>query len=134
MIFFKGRFRPVQDSLSQRGNRSLKRIQCFFYGVGRLLGRTNNKWNYQTTFATPPGWELYDLRPDPYEMNKGYDDPEYTKMVMDLKKRFRALRKKIKEDDPSGLQTTPCEKRWKPPTGRLINIGTIPPQGQNDFR
>lgn len=41
---------------------------------------------------TPPGWELYDLKTDPLELNNVYDDPAYTSTVTDMKARLAAER------------------------------------------
>ena len=62
----------------------------FFYG--RRVG---------TDVPTPPGWELYDLKHDPQEMNNVYDDPKYARVVKDLKTRLKKLRHEIGADDPS---------------------------------
>ena len=51
-------------------------------------------------YPTPPAWELYDLTRDPHEVNNVYKDPEYNEVVADLKSQFRALRARIKADDP----------------------------------
>ena len=49
---------------------------------------------------TPPGWELYDLKKDPHEMNNVYDDPAYKPVVAELKQQLKELRSEYKEDDP----------------------------------
>jgi arylsulfatase A-like enzyme len=43
-------------------------------------------------------WELFDLEKDPREMNSVYNDPEYAKIVADLKERLEALKKHYKDD------------------------------------
>lgn len=50
---------------------------------------------------TPPGWELYDLKKDPYEMNNVYDDPAYSEIVKKLKNRLKEKREEILIDDPA---------------------------------
>ncbi|MEM9930309.1 MAG: sulfatase [Bacteroidota bacterium] len=52
-----------------------------------------------SSFATPPGWEFYDLSKDPKEMNNLYGDPAYSSVITDLKDRLKALRTKVGEDD-----------------------------------
>jgi N-acetylglucosamine-6-sulfatase len=56
---------------------------------------------------TPPGWELYDLRVDPLELNNVIDDPAYADTVVDLKKRLAAKRKSIGDD---GSESAAVEK------------------------
>ena len=37
---------------------------------------------------TPPGWELYNMKNDPLEMNNLYNNPEYTAVTEKLKEQF----------------------------------------------
>jgi N-acetylglucosamine-6-sulfatase len=37
---------------------------------------------------TPPGWELYDLKADPLELNNVIDDPNYSTVAADMKRRL----------------------------------------------
>ncbi|MFN3190255.1 MAG: sulfatase [Aureliella sp.] len=67
----------------------------YFYGV-----------NYQGKEATPPGWELYDLRKDPQELNNVYDSAEYAVVRDELKKRFAKLRVRVGDD---GSHYPDCE-------------------------
>lgn len=48
---------------------------------------------------TPPGWELYDLRRDPREVQNVYDDPEYAEVVVKLKRQLQQLRRRIGDTD-----------------------------------
>ncbi|MHC4994319.1 MAG: sulfatase family protein [Planctomycetota bacterium] len=59
----------------------------YFYGT-----------DYKGENQTPPGWELYDLRKDPQELNNVYDHPSYADVRDELKKRFAQLRKDIGDD------------------------------------
>ena len=52
------------------------------------------------TAETPPGWELYDLRKDPKEMQNLYNHPQYAGIIKDLKSQLKKLRKQYGEDDP----------------------------------
>ncbi len=47
-------------------------------------------------------WELYDLHNDPHEMRSVYDDPEYARVVDDLKTRVAELQVKYKVPDDRG--------------------------------
>jgi len=74
----------------------------FFYGVFyKDTGEEANLegWGNRYTFRTPPGWEFYDLRKDPLEMNNSYDDPAYAETIADLKTRLGELRLEIGEID-----------------------------------
>jgi len=74
----------------------------FFYGIyykdtgeeARLEG-----WGNRYTFRTPPGWEFYDLKKDPKEMNNLYGDPAYSETIDGLKLRLAELREEIGEID-----------------------------------
>jgi arylsulfatase A-like enzyme len=48
---------------------------------------------------TQPGWELYDLRKDPHEMNNVYDDPAYAQVVKDMKAELLRLKKETGDSD-----------------------------------
>ncbi|WP_222847303.1 sulfatase family protein [Pontiella desulfatans] len=63
--------------------------------------------------ATPPAWELYDLKNDPNEMVNVYDDPAYADVIPGLKDQFKALRKRIKADDPSIAPNKPSQERME---------------------
>ncbi|MEX0324262.1 MAG: sulfatase [Puniceicoccaceae bacterium] len=62
-----------------------------FYGTG---------WKGETEPDTPPGWELYDLKVDPGEDNNVYDNPEYARVIKQLKNQLKARRAELGEDDP----------------------------------
>ncbi|OQX94547.1 sulfatase [candidate division KSB1 bacterium 4572_119] len=42
-------------------------------------------------------WELYDLENDPHELNNVYDNPQYSKIVNELKIELKRLREKYKD-------------------------------------
>jgi arylsulfatase A-like enzyme len=44
-------------------------------------------------------WELYDLEKDPHELKSVYDDPEYAKIVAQMKQRLVELRKQYQDDE-----------------------------------
>ena len=48
---------------------------------------------------TQPGWELYDLRKDPLEMNNVYDDPAYAQVVNDMKVELLRLKAQTGDTD-----------------------------------
>ena len=54
--------------------------------------------DYQGGNQTPPAWELYDMKRDPFELNNIYDHPDYGQKVIKLKERLAALRKRVGDD------------------------------------
>ncbi len=85
----------------------------FFYGVdykdrgltekGKQVANNPdpNTWDSSNFAAwqTPAGWEFYDLRNDPNEMNNLYGDPEYKEVIADLKDQLKDMRKDLNETD-----------------------------------
>jgi len=72
------------------GLRTKRYKLIFFYGVD---------YKGNGGIHTPPGWEFYDLEKDPKEMNNAYDNPAYSSVIADLKKKLLALRKQYGETD-----------------------------------
>ncbi len=70
------------------GARTKEHKLIFFYGTS-----TNGR------NPTQPGWELYDLKKDPHEMNNVYKDPKYAPVIKELKAEMLRLRKKFNETD-----------------------------------
>jgi len=66
----------------------------------------------ESTPETPPGWELYDLKNDPYEMNNLYEDPEYKRVIAKLKQQFKDLRSRYEEDDPKFAFNKVIDEFW----------------------
>mgnify|MGYP002596979441 CR=1 FL=1 len=48
---------------------------------------------------TPVSFELYDVKNDPYEMVNLADNPKYAKVLKDMKKKLRELRKQVGDTD-----------------------------------
>lgn len=48
---------------------------------------------------TPPGWELYDLENDPFENRNVYNDPAYTGLKEEARRRLFEVRENLGEDD-----------------------------------
>jgi N-acetylglucosamine-6-sulfatase len=74
----------------------------FFYGI--YHNDTGEKatlegWGNRYTFRTPPGWEFYDLKKDPFEMDNRYRDPEYAGVIEEMKKELKTLREELGEID-----------------------------------
>lgn len=74
----------------------------FFYGIYYKDDGVQTEfegWGNRYDFRTPPGWECYDLKKDPKEMNNCYDDPAYAELIDSLKIRLAELRTEIGEID-----------------------------------
>ena len=78
------------------------------YKLIMFYGTSQNK----STPQTPPGWELYDLKNDPYEMNNICDDPEYKGTIAQLKQQLKILRSRYGEDDPKFAFNKVIEEFW----------------------
>lgn len=76
------------DNPGHLGLRTKDYKLIFYYGMGRD----------EKSFRTPPGWELYDLKQDPYEVVNIYDHPAYAGVVADLKKQLAERRRAIGDD------------------------------------
>ncbi len=83
------------------GIRTMKYKLIFFYGTdyGRLLTPNPENWGSQDSINTPPGWELYDIEEDPFEMNNLYENSEYSNIIVELKARLKKLREELNETD-----------------------------------
>lgn len=74
----------------------------FFYGrfwMDTSKPENLKSWGNRYTFKTPPGWEMYDLKKDPFEMKNIYADSAYYEVREKLKVELAALRNKLNEED-----------------------------------
>ena len=80
----------------------------FFYGCDYIKRMKDSEWpNERIPFSvkrpfeyfTMPGWELYDLKNDPFEMNNLYGKKDYDKISAQLKKKLKTLRSELDEGD-----------------------------------
>jgi len=81
------------------GIRTNKYKLIFFYGVDFKDPPRTELWGSQADIMTPPGWELYNIEEDPFEMNNLYSNPEYADIIKDLKQRLKKLRQALNETD-----------------------------------
>lgn len=81
------------------GIRTMKYKLIFFYGVDYEDPPRTDYWGSQADIVTPPGWELYNMENDPFEMNNLYQDSAYADIIADLKERLKKLREEINETD-----------------------------------
>ncbi len=78
------------DNPAHFGVRTKRYKLIFFYGLHYVPERRK---------PTQPGWELYDMKNDPHEMNNLYGDAKYAGVVKELKTELRRLRRKYNETD-----------------------------------
>jgi arylsulfatase A-like enzyme len=64
----------------------------FYYGLPLDATGTSDT-------PTHPGWELYDLKRDPQEMDNVYEDPKYAEVIADLKAQLLALKEDLGDTD-----------------------------------
>ena len=62
--------------------------------------------NYDGGYQTPAAWELYDLANDPHETRNIYHDSAQAELVVELKARLAATRKRVGDD---GTHYPACE-------------------------
>ncbi|MCP4312305.1 MAG: sulfatase-like hydrolase/transferase, partial [Bacteroidetes bacterium] len=88
----------------------------FFYGVfykDNGVEANLEGWGNRYTFRTPPGWEFYNLKEDPKEMDNRYGDPAYAETITTLKTRLADLRGEIGEIDEQFPEITKViEEHW----------------------
>ncbi len=78
----------------------------FFYGLP--LGAPGAR-----QADTRPGWELYDLRTDPHEMNNVFGTPEYSDVTAELKAELLRLKTELGDEDDSSPELMAIrERHW----------------------
>lgn len=68
------------------------------FGLTRHYGIYTGRYKLMHFYNPIDAWELYDLKKDKLEMNNLYDDPGYSKVVIELKERLRKLQQFYKDD------------------------------------
>lgn len=91
------------------GVRSERYKLIFFYGSDFLKvppNRTELGWGMKNNIDlnryhenTPFAWEFYDLENDPHEMRNLYGNPEYAKIIADMKLDLEKTRKELNETE-----------------------------------
>jgi arylsulfatase A-like enzyme len=99
--------RMYHDVPAHTGLRSKDYKLIFFYGDNyrdEQFTFYDKKWLKKTgkqpnKVATPAGWEFYDLRSDPQELNNVYNDAKYKSVISELKIELQKQRKMYNETD-----------------------------------
>lgn len=74
------------------GIRTLRYKLIFFYGLPLDAKGAE-------PYVTPPGWELYDLEKDPFEVRNLYEDPAYASIVGELTQLLLETKEEIGDSD-----------------------------------
>ncbi len=82
----------AHDNPAHYGIRTKKHKLIFFYGLPLDA-------NGAVQEPTIPGWELYDLEKDPFELNNVYNDPAYVDVVVTLKIELYRLKEMYGDND-----------------------------------
>lgn len=77
---------------SHFGIRNERYKLIFFYGSPLDFKKVSKK-------ATQPSWEFYDLKKDPKEQHNAYNDPEYAKIIKQMKVELKELKEEIGDTD-----------------------------------
>ncbi len=103
--------RAHHDVPSHFGVRSKEHKLIFFYGthyddtpMESDINYAGHNWSRKdgvvpSKTPTPAGWEFYDLKNDPEEVNNRYDDPQYKEVIAKLKAEMLMQRKVYSETD-----------------------------------
>jgi arylsulfatase A-like enzyme len=68
------------------------------HSVKRHYGVRTQRYKLIHFYNDIDEWELYDMKKDPNELNSVYSDPDYAKVVIELKSELKRLREKYKDN------------------------------------
>jgi arylsulfatase A-like enzyme len=68
------------------------------HSVKRHYGVRTDRYKLIHFYNDIDEWELYDMKKDPNELNSVYSDPDYAKVVIELKSELKRLREKYKDN------------------------------------
>ena len=80
------------DVPAHYGLRTERYTLAFFYGLPLDASGAVDE-------ASTPGWELYDLKRDPYELHNVSDHPDYADVREDLKRRLAERKAALSDED-----------------------------------
>ncbi len=78
----------------------------FFYGLPLGMKGATPGW------VTQPGWELYDLVKDPYELTNVYNNPSYSGIIKELKAELLRLKKEVGDNDDKYPELVEIHKKY----------------------
>jgi len=87
------------------GIRTKRYKLIFFYGLPLDMKAAENK-------PTKVGWELYDLRRDPFELNNIYDHAAYRKVQANLKKMLKDKKAELGDTDDKYPEMIELAKKY----------------------
>ncbi|MDC0584381.1 sulfatase [Bacteroidales bacterium] len=100
------------------GIRTKKYKLMFFYGKHYLPESEFGKHYWAKQYhgvdkETPHTWEFYDLTNDPHELHNRYNDPDYKKIIAELKDELKQTRQELNETDDNYPEIKAIvEKHW----------------------
>ncbi|MEO1011165.1 MAG: sulfatase-like hydrolase/transferase [Bacteroidota bacterium] len=108
----------------------------FYYGSDYIKRKEDGNWPNDRTapfstrrpfeYFTPPAWELYDLKNDPFEMNNLFGEPGYEGITEDLKAKLLQLREELNEtDEDYPFIQEIIDKHWNLKQNRDAPIDTL---------
>lgn len=97
-------FLPLITSKKQPSVKSRKAVYYHYYengehAVSPHFGIRTDSYKLIRFYKHVEGWELFDLKKDPGEMNNLYGKPGYQKITADLKEQLRKLAISYKDDE-----------------------------------
>ncbi len=101
------------------GIRTKKYKLIFYYGkywvdTDHSDDWNKNSWGNNFTLHTPPAWEFYDLKKDPFEMDNRYNDSNYQEIIRELKVELKEKRDALDEGDENYPHISKIiDENWK---------------------
>ena len=106
-MYYRYWMHRAHDVPAHYGIRTKRYKLIFFYGLPLDAKGARND-------PTQPGWELYDLRKDPYELKNVYNDFTYANVVKQLKSQLLHLKEELGDADEKYPELMKVrEKYWQ---------------------
>lgn len=92
------------DNPAHYGIRTKEYMLVYFYGLPLDASGSLD-------YVTPEGWELYDIKKDPYQVNNVYNNPDYIDVVSKLKIQLKDMKDDIGDEDTKYPEMMKLEQR-----------------------
>ena len=100
------------DRPAHYGLRTKRNKLIFFYGLPLDMKGADKVALATLEEPTKVGWELYDLKTDPFELNNVYDHPAYGKVLKKLKAELLEKKKELGDTDDKYPQMVELVKKY----------------------